>query len=120
MSFTKQKKVSTLSIRLVYPYHTDEATGEPVDFRFPMRRQSSGEADHDKAALSAGQMTDIDRFSKLLVSEPVGFDDFPADERPIAERAKEYFSDEEISYFVTDALAAYGEVISPRAFFLLA
>jgi hypothetical protein len=120
MQFTKQKKVSTVSIRLIYPYHSDEETGEAIDFRFPMRRQTSGEADQDRTALSAGQLTDLDRFCKLLVGEPVGFDDFPQDERPLAERAREYFSDGELSYFVSDALTAYGEVVSPRAFFLVA
>ncbi|MGA9768400.1 MAG: hypothetical protein WBV94_05120 [Blastocatellia bacterium] len=120
MAFTKQQKVSTVSIRLVYPFHNDEATGETVMFKFPMRRQSNGEADQDKAAQSASQLSEIDRFCKLLADEPEGFDDFPKDERPISERAKEYFSDDDLSYFVADALAAYGEVVSPRAFFLAA
>ncbi|HST20531.1 MAG TPA: hypothetical protein VLR90_05415 [Blastocatellia bacterium] len=118
MPFTKQKKVSSVSICLFYAYHTDEETGGATDFQFPMRRQTSGEADQDMAALSAGQLTELDRFCKLLVSEPKGFGDFPNDERPISERAKEYFSDEDIRYFVSDAMTAYKEVASPRAFFL--
>jgi hypothetical protein len=117
MAFTKQQRVSEVSPCLVYPHlHKDEG-GAAIVFRFPMRRQRSGEAEEDKAQRSAGQQSDLDRFCKLLVSEPEGFDDFPKDDRPLSERAREYFSDTDMDYFVSDAIEVYQEVVSPRGFF---
>ncbi|MGA9768498.1 MAG: hypothetical protein WBV94_05620 [Blastocatellia bacterium] len=116
MAFTKQNKVSEVSPCLTYEHLHKDDKGEPIGFKFPMRRQKSGQADADRIAKSAGQLTDLDRFCNLLVSEPEGFGDFPNDARPISERAKEYFGDEDMDYFVTDALLAYEQIIYPRFF----
>lgn len=116
MGFTKKDRVSVVIICLTYEHLHKDEDGKPIQFKYDLRRQRSGEADMERMEKSAGQLTDLDRFCNLLVSEPEGFDDFPRDDRTLAARANEYFTDKNMGYFVADALLAYEQIIYPRFF----
>lgn len=61
---------------------------------FSLNREA--QAEKNSVVVAAALFDDasnFERFVKQLASEPMGFDDFPNDERPLEERAREYFSD---------------------------
>lgn len=61
----------------------------------------------------------IESVADLLVVEPGGFDDFPCDGRPLSERAREYFLDEnhpELGEIAIAAWRAYRETAVPSSY----
>lgn len=115
MGFTKANKVGEIALVLVYKMHTDEK-GQPIEFKYVMRKVRDGEAQESKAEQALGAKSELDQFADLLV-DLSGFEDFPAGDRAIGERAKEYFADDDMAYFYRDALAAYWGTVYPRQLF---
>jgi hypothetical protein len=60
---------------------------------FTMNRQTVGQRNNLEVAKNLyNAPANLLLFCQMLVCEPEGFDDFPKDEKPLEERALEYFS----------------------------
>ncbi len=113
MGFKKQDLVSDISVTLTYPNLYKAENGTPIKFEFTFRRQKQAES--DKAELE--NTTTLDTFSRLLKTEPIGFDDFPRDERSLEIRVKEYFAGEDMKDFVFHSMERYWRFALPAEFF---
>lgn len=88
---------------------------------FLLRREEQQEVDNSAQAsiLHTSSESDIRlaRFSELLTAEPAGLDDFPRDERPLAERAKEYFGYKCFDVLIRSAMVYYDKAAYPAELF---
>lgn len=117
MGFSKET-VSRIVVSLSY-LQADPTTGETIRDEqgnathnkcvFAFRRRTNGEAKEAARDAVAGSApaSVVDRVAALLIEAPTGFDDFPMDDRPLAERVREYFNDPDLLPFLDHALTAY-------------
>lgn len=72
----------------------DEFTTERFEVVFTLNRETVRQQNGISVAASLFSDADnYERFCNLLAIEPEGVDDFPRDERPLKERAREYFAE---------------------------
>jgi hypothetical protein len=130
MGFTKAELVREAPVVLVYElYFEKNEDGTPkldeagrriqTKFRFPFLISRKADADLYEAerALGGGKkFTDLDKLARLLLREPEGFDDFPIDERPLADRVREYFAGD-MEGWASDALVYRTNLIYPTPLF---
>ena len=120
MGMTKEKaRRVTVTLHYPQPSNGDGPTVETYDvYTFPCRRRKNAEA---KAAAGEVVLSELPpnvvKLAGLLIEEPTGFDDFPSDERPLDERALEYFSDPDMEVFATHAVSQYYRLTMPEELF---
>lgn len=85
-------------------------------FTFPKRLSQRAEDEQRKFLLMESgrdpndyRLQLINMVAEMLYREPEGFDDFPRDERPLAERVREYFDDPEQPELEAMLVVAWGE-----------
>lgn len=59
----------------------------------------------------------FERFCQQMGAEPVGFEDFPKDERPLVERAREYFAPEGFTDLILWAMEEFRRIQNPSDLF---
>jgi hypothetical protein len=88
---------------------------------FELRRQTQGEADELAKQFRIEEVTEdilrLKRLAMLLIAPPEGFGDFPDDKRPLAERAFEYFNDENLNEVVRVVMVQYDKAAYPAEVF---
>jgi hypothetical protein len=88
---------------------------------FELRRQTQGEADELAKQYLLEEITEdtlrLKRLAMLLVESPEGFGDFPDDKRSMAERAFEYFNDENLTEVVRAVMTQYDKAAYPAEVF---
>ncbi len=130
MGFKKSDIVREIKAVLVYPQYferdddgkpkLDPKTGEriPIRFKFPfaVERKSYQDLLEAEQQLGGGRkFGPVEKLARLLIAEPEGFDDFPADARPLDERVREFFTGME--GWAEDALNARFNAIYPTQLF---
>lgn len=88
---------------------------------FKLRRETNADTNGLAMASAVGAKVPFDllfvRFCHLLAEPPVGFDDFPTDDRPMEERAREYFAEPEYLIIVRLVMAFYNRILFPAELF---
>lgn len=109
--FTKNSYSPNVSIGVTLPTRP----GDEYVFTFPKRLpQTALDAEEAFVGLDKEERADAFRLglvrtvAAMLVTEPQGFGDFPVDERPLAERALEYFADPAEPEFEAILVKAWG------------
>lgn len=130
MGFTKAEMKREATVVVVYPhlYLERDTAGNPLvdsdgrqipkqfKYTFLISRKADQDLyDMERALGNGRKFSDVDRLARLLIREPEGFDDFPTDARPLADRAREYFADME--GWASDALIHRAEAIYPNQLF---
>ena len=121
MAFSKKNYSKDVSIGVTHALYP----GVHFVFTFPKRMpQSALDAQGKLAGLTDAERAEefrsalISAFAETISAEPEGFD-FPTDERPLRERAKEYFDDPdfpELEEIVFSAWRAYKAAQLPAAY----
>jgi hypothetical protein len=126
MGFTK-KNLGIIPVTLTYQVF-DAETGELTgtnECKFKFRRRTNEEAKldvRDETLDEAVTESVLKRFSKLLIEEPIGFDDFPDGEsqmtgKSLEERAYDYFKDPEMFVFADHAMTIWWRRVAPPELF---
>jgi hypothetical protein len=122
MPYTKEKSSSVIEVEVINPQFKDEK------FIFYLSKNLSKEAREAHAAyfgLQRDEREDIERAQLInaicesMVKEPSNFADFPIDERPLAERAREYFDDaerQELDRILFSVWRVYMSALLPQAY----
>ncbi len=110
MGFSKRTNVPEVTIKVDHPWHE----GQSFFFDFPKRLpQVAVDAEQEYIGLKETEQKDafrvglIKTVAAMLLRPPSGFDDFPQDERPLAERTLEYFDDAAQVEFESVIIAAW-------------
>ncbi len=118
MGWTKRDLTREIIITVEHPLYDGEFTFyldaglPPAARRASVQLFGLPDADRDRE----GYRLAVEMLAALATREPGGFNDFPADERPLADRMREYFADERMEAFVSAALNQYWSVALPRAY----
>lgn len=119
--FTRKDSRPTVTVS-VYTRMYEDFAPFVFEFRLSLSREQK-EKREQWLSLSAvdnlakAQREAIEEVADLLVREPEGFGDFPVSERPLRERAIEYFSSDEFLGNVAEAAnTLYYNKILPREF----
>lgn len=121
MGFSKKDRATEITIGVKHSYYPDTV----FYFTFPKRLpQTALDQESKFIGLKDDEIPDELRKQLIaLVSEMItgvtGFDDFPTDERPLAERAKEYFDspeDPELETIISSVWTAYKVAAMPQTF----
>jgi hypothetical protein len=95
MGLTKDFFIKPVIVLATYRAHIETdgviETAEYVAV-FRMNRETVGQRNGLDAPSFFSNADNLERFCKQLAIEPEGIDDFPADDRPLEIRAREYFS----------------------------
>ena len=123
MAFSKKNNSTEVAIEVTHKWYPDTQ----FVFHFPKRLpQAAAEAEARFVGMKDGERGDeyrrnlIEVVAQMLLREPEGFDDFPAEEsRPLSERARSYFDDEsqpELEVILAGAWRAYKVAAIPAAY----
>lgn len=86
--------------------------------RFYLRREKVRDAQAALIARMTGELEPAElrlkRFANLLSDVPAEFSDFPVDERPLRERAEEYFAGEYFEMLVFGVMTQYDRITDPQ------
>ena len=122
MGYSKKHAPVAIAIAVTHRWFPD------VEFVFRFaRRMPVAVADRERELLGLDERQReqearriiIESVADLLVVEPEGFDDFPGDGRPLSERAREYFFDEdhpELGEIAIAAWRSYREAAMPSSY----
>lgn len=88
---------------------------------FKLRRETNS----DSAAAAMASIIGLNgspelrftRFCNLLAEPPMGFEDFPMDDKPLSERASEYFAGAEFEPIVRAVMIFYDRALYPAELF---
>jgi hypothetical protein len=122
VAFSKEKSGPEVSFELRHPWHP----GSVFVFTFPkeLPQAALDKAKHflgltDDERKDAVRVALIAAVGAMVSSAPEGFEGFPADERPLADRFTEYFDDPahpELESLVAGAWRAYRAACLPAAY----
>ena len=91
---------------------------------FHLRRESDAQANGASVATALFEKLQNDganilfeRFCQHLAIEPKGFDDFPTDERPLQDRAREYFEPYGFQELIVYVMGVYNRAQAPVELF---
>lgn len=106
----------TLLKNTVNPDNT--VSQEKVATLFILRREKNSEATQYAIASILGNGSNsaelkLAQFCNLLIADPIGYDDFPKDERELKERAKDYFGGEQYQGLIRAIMLFYERSTTP-------
>ncbi|MCI0485031.1 MAG: hypothetical protein L0229_00245 [Blastocatellia bacterium] len=112
-------------VKLSYTVIDDDGNEREHGCKIVLRRRTfdeiRAEARDQAAAEEKGETLDeprpAERIAQLIIAEPEGFTDFPTDERPVPERAREYFSDPVMEAIGDQIVGRYVALSYPRELF---
>lgn len=115
--FSKPVVIPITLIENIINEETGEIEQSKIRLLFTLRRETHAEAT-EAAVQSVLQPETIGevrfkQFCNLLQCEPSGFDDFPKDERPLRDRAKEYFTGDQYEPMIRTIMLFYEQATTP-------
>jgi hypothetical protein len=94
-------------------------TQESVNVLFLLRRETNRERGQYEMARMLAKESESEprlaRFANLLTNVPTGFEGFPDNDRPLKERALEYFAGEGFEALILAIMIHYDQATTPLA-----